>query len=124
MKRIISTAFLIVFFTSLAFAESNIKKGNAAKRPRLAICPELKVGGIDNGPAYVALEPLKMDWQLTNDIALKWGAGYVFEMERHNKPFGPLNHYGYRINGRAEWALFGGDIRLFYGSDLRFLGQF
>jgi hypothetical protein len=117
MRRIIFL-LLILALSSNIIAKSAFNKGNAAGRPRLAISPTLEFGGIDNGPAFVNLVPFQMEWQVIPEIAMKWSAGYVFEQERHNKPFGTLNHYGYRFSGRLEWSPFNWAARFFYGINI------
>lgn len=79
----------------------------------LEFSPELSYGVHDNGPAWIEMVPLRGGYQITKDTMVKAGFSYAYEIDRDKKPFGPPNHYGWRLCAKLEHRL-SGDVNFFY----------
>lgn len=106
LKKITILLFIVFQIPSISYSVEFPKT-------YIEFAPELSWGMHDNGPAWIELMPAFGNLQITPKTSVSGGLSYSFEIPRAQKPFGGINHHGYRIDAKLEHEIVS-DIRFFY----------
>ena len=92
-------AAICFFYTPYIFSEG-------LPETYIEVSPEVSYGVHDNGPAWLELIPARGNLQISRNTSLSGEFGYAYEIDRDKKPFGPANHYGWRIRAKLEHVFY------------------